>query len=832
MADIKRYFFSNDNLNKLNNKLGDHFEIDNEESFRAIRELLKKQMNNIFIKNKANLNKLPIPKMLKYLNEKSMEAVITVTNDVKNRVKQQNNHNGRSNTQQQRQPVPQRQPAPQQRQMSGSGRDRVRTEKQESNDGLIGMGSDMGGYAPIASGDGEYITADGRMGKKFLTGVNTNDFYNKNNDDDDPMQRYAKMRSDYENGMGLTMNGQQNGNINNNMMMNGGHNEHMMGYNPNIEGNTTNNLPSIDFSLDGGGISTKRRRNQDNLMQNSQNNGQFNQQHSFDGYDNNNYTADIYGGIEQFGGNIGGSIDQHGTQYNQGNMNQYNQSNMNQYNQGNMNQYNQGNMNQYNQGNMNLQSNVRGMGQQQQIGQNATSQYGQQVSQYGQINSVSQYPQLMVQPTQYTNYNKSNLNIGQTGYGDMEHLIKTNEKLCKTVGNKSGINPQLLQTMDAKQTEKMLKQLAKLSLQHKTNNNSDTDSSDTDNNSVSSDSSTEKYKKPKNKSDKLAKLVGALAEMKNKNNESKNKLNKVVKNVVESVVPKDSKTKTKTKKKIESSSESSTDTESEKDTSDSSSVSDSENEKKSNKKIENTKKQVSNKKDVLNKITTKILNVNSKDYESNPILYSDYLVDFDKEFGDDLKNVVDIKITDIKIPTIPEINDTCNTLIINYTNDDSEESNELTFPDGKYEINEIIELINDTLSENNCNIIANVKNDKVIFKHTDNENFTLDCSGKSIGKYLGFNKELYENKSEYVAEKLHVFIPGTKYMYIKNIASDTPFAQIEEDGSFKQNITTFESPISKLSCMIIQFKPEITTEKKFINFGKEPHTITFTFTVM
>ena len=54
---------------------------------------------------------------------------------------------------------------------------RPRNGKRNTSNELDGIdGGSFAGFAPIPSGNGEFMAADGSMGEKFMTGVNNNDF--------------------------------------------------------------------------------------------------------------------------------------------------------------------------------------------------------------------------------------------------------------------------------------------------------------------------------------------------------------------------------------------------------------------------------------------------------------------------------------------------------------------------------------------------------------------------------------------------------------------------------------------------------------------------------
>ena len=78
-----------------------------------------------------------------------------------------------------------------------------------------------------------------------------------------------------------------------------------------------------------------------------------------------------------------------------------------------------------------------------------------------------------------------------------------------------------------------------------------------------------------------------------------------------------------------------------------------------------------------------------------------------------------------------------------------------------------------------------------------------------------------------MSEISHAFNEKPVYLYFKNISKDIPFAVINPDSSIlEQKIKSFDMAIPELSCLIVQFKNEITSEDKyFVNLHETPHTM-------
>ena len=168
----------------------------------------------------------------------------------------------------------------------------------------------------------------------------------------------------------------------------------------------------------------------------------------------------------------------------------------------------------------------------------------------------------------------------------------------------------------------------------------------------------------------------------------------------------------------------------------------------------------------------------------------------------------------------PKINETCNLFEI--------DGNEFALETGSYSLDEIIDMFNEQLESENCNIKITQKGQKIVIQHTEGSNFEIDCTTNSMGKFLGFTKSKYTGESSYTSDVNHAFIKKPIYLYIKNIENDKPFAIISPDGSFEQKISKFDLPISELACLIIQFRNKITNDKSdLVNFGDVVNSITF-----
>lgn len=271
--ELEKYFFSDKNINKLTQTFGEKYQIQNRNELIACRNILKSQMTMFFEKFKSDLySQLKSQKMtgrdaLKFLNQGSIKLL------QKTYTARKQAHNKTPN----KQPISQR----------------------VQQKGIEDYDTGAGSYAPIASGDGEFITADGRMGKNFaMGGMGANQqpqYSDKKMSQDDIEKQYLMRQTEYTgdvsmmnggNNMGGNNMGGNDFNMNGMDNMNGGIGDLGMQYNPNLNANRNQRPPEIDFSLDGSGA--KRRQEQTSNLQMPQMQGQdnSNQFMGIEGFDN------------------------------------------------------------------------------------------------------------------------------------------------------------------------------------------------------------------------------------------------------------------------------------------------------------------------------------------------------------------------------------------------------------------------------------------------------------------------------------------------------------------------------------------------------------------
>ena len=818
--EIKTDFFSRDNLSALTNKLGSRLGVEDQAQSDGCRELLKSQMKIIFEKNKGILNKAPAQKVLKHLNEKSIELCTRIFNEKMNKQRSsksmgQYSMNRETEVYGDRRNKVQRRP-------SGGERRGGQREMVGMMDDISGGGG--GSYAPIQSGQGEFIAADGSMGKKFLQGVNMNDFLKLGSKKDiagELERRMLERTGDYDNGAMMDMGGGGMGNMGGGNMMGMGNMGGNMQYNPNMGGRQQRQ--EMDFSLDGSGVK-KTRDSQGNPIDDQMDpnlammmgmgggnmGGMGNMSGGFGGMDPM--------GMGMVGGSLGGDM-----QYNPnmgmggGSLGGDMQYNPNMGMGGGNVQYNP-NMNMGG-GNMQYTPNIENVHQprmmQNNFGQQRNDNFNTQQDNNMQMNQMmmammQMNPAMMQQMMQQMGGNR-NFQMGGEGGNDLEAMTQINNDLKRSVANQLGINPQNVINMSSEEIGRLAERVKNQ------NNNSESDKSEQD----SDDSLGGKKRKSSKQKTSTAEMLKALLELKSKNNKVKKDLNKTVVGVVnklgkkkaepESEESEEEKPKPKKTVKIVEPKKKKEESESESD----------ESEKPRPRSTKSTLKSVPKK-----KTTNMTLTIECDKIEEDPNNYNDYMVDFKNEFGKDLSDIANITLTSVNVPFMPNIDEESNKLSIVY----NDECNELEFEidDQNYNINEIIDQINESMNELETGIVAKLKSGKVIMEQQDDEEFEIICNENSIAKYLGFSKKKYSGKSQYISENETSFINGPIYLYLKNLSQNEPFAILHSDGNYEQKFKLSQN-IPKMSCIILQFKSE---NKKLVNFAGTPHTLSFSFDIL
>jgi hypothetical protein len=843
--EVKDKFLSKTNLNFLCKKLGEKLDLESGDQMDACAELLKEQMKSTYKQNEQNLNKAPAEKVVKILNKKTFDSCEQlynnrVTNSKRSRsIGQYSMERDREINGNRQNRIPKRAAAT----ATSRRRERSSGSSGSSGSGLRGMDENMGGFggfASVPSSEGEFIAADGSMGKSFVTDRNYNDDLQMNNKraiKGDLMREALVRKSTYEGGTGLgevdpntgmpmVTHDQQYGNNNygnnnygNNNYRNDNHGNNNynngMSYDPNPYGNKQPQQ-EINFALDGGDSRTKTRDGFGNDI--SSNDG------GYGGYGDNSYGG--YNGMDSMGGMGGmGGMDQSGFQGNggfQGN-NGYNENMMR------LMQEQQGGMGGSN--GMNGMNDINHMGSMNNMLQNMQQpqqSYNNQQQPQQQQQLDPNMMQMMMQMMQMMNQGGGD----QQGDNSLEldELKRKNNEMSASLAYGLKMSPQELIDKDPEEIGHIVDMIKSGKTPKRRNYDTSSDESSDD----------EQLTKGMSVKDKLQLLL----KMKKQNKTKGKKLHKYVENSVDHIkknkydCSSDSenssdeeivhKHKHKTKKSAKKPTKKLTKKilhESSDESSDESPVKPAPSKLKSSKKltkiVEPTESDNSDNSDnsetehnakTINKQTIK---VSSEDY-INP---SSYMHDFKTDDDDGLFNVTEINIKNINVPFSPSITDESNSLIIN--------GDDYALEVGSYDFDEILDSFNESFADNDNPITIYEKGHNVVIESTDGSTFEVDCTENSMANILGFTKETYSGKSKYVAETRHAFISTPVYMYIKNINNEKPFAVIYPDGKIKQKISKFDDPIGELSCLIIQFRNDQTSDKTdLVNFGNSSNDMT------
>lgn len=798
--EVQKLFLNKNNLNNLCDKLGKKLNMEDEDQYQACKVLLQAQMKHIFKQNKDNLNKAPPEKVVRKLNELAFNSCVKIyykkIGENTNSLSQMSMDREREIYGDRRNRVTARP-----RSTSSSGKKSFSgVREMEDNQG------NFGGYASFGNCDGGFYSASGGMGKKMLMNVNLNDemgFGTKKDISGELERRMLERSGTYDGGPGMMMIDPMTG-----MPMQTSNEYRDDQYNPNTYNPNVYNSnmgydgfsmrkqrpPEINFRLDGGVSRADRDEN---------------------GNDISGLVPD--GNDGDYGGGFGGYGDPMAQQW-------YSQ---------------QMNMGQNGYGDENIMS--RMMQEQQQRGlmdDNMNNMNGGNMYQQNQ-NPMIQMMQMM------TAMMMGNGMIPQQQQQDNEitEMVKRNAELSNSIAEKLNINPQRLRDMDADEIDDIREMVRRKKGKQRYN-----DSDEEEYNSEDEDESEREL----SKNDK----INLIKELKRQKREKSKKLDKYVKNKIKQLDSEEEedensdddrkyqqkKSRKDDKKQVKNEREkqiAKNNKKNKREDSDDDNVMKSDSEKddteiedESEKEIVNNKKSSSNNhknnKDKDNKekrsLKTQTIRVvaKSEDLSDDP---SDYMISFGENGEDLLENVSLISIENLKIQLQPELDKSCNELII--------DGDRLVLEPDEYKITEIIDAMNKILEESQRPINISLKNGKVIIENIDNDKFEIDCSENSMGKLLGFTKESYSGKSKYISELNHAFISKPIYLYIVNISNDEPFAVIETDGNIEQKMSGsfIDCPISELKCMIVQFRNKMTSDKKdLVNFGGVHNEIEFSIT--
>ncbi len=801
--NIKDYFFSKNNILLLTSKLAKDRNVSssNKDAIYGCKQLVTHYMNLIYSKNEEALQHVRSDpkKVIAKLNGKTLDMCRKYFEE-----KESKSSHGNERSREKYVNVKRRQP--QQKQIM------------ENDDSA-------GGYASFTADarPGSFISATGSIGNDMMATVEaTRQMYNggdgkilggsKRDSENEIERRLAERAAQYDGGgYGGDMQGYGGG---------------MQGYGGGMQGYGGNNSfgrqrpPEIDLSSDGSGL----RRNRDDQG---------------NPLDNDGYQMNGFGGMPGFNGGMQGGMQGgfNGMDPSMGNFSGLDQYQSNYGDNGDI----MSRVSQYqNEGNF--------------AGNNMTrQQMNPQMQQMNPQMMQQMNPQLMMQFMQMMQNQQQNFPMGGRVGEDFDASANLNHQLKSSLASQLGVNLQSLQSMDSSEIGKLVENATYMTK----HNDNPYESDDERKQKKHSNRKLEMLNKLKQLMQSKSKNSNSESEQEQSDSDDSDKKSKKKKQPVPSKQSNNKKSlqkKTKDQSSDEESQHSSSDDESKnksknksKNNSDDDSEKDSEEELRLPKQSKNVrfnsneiKKNIENNKKVAAKSSLKKPVSKASDKSNNKTLqiccdkivddpadYNDYMVVLAEEMGEKLKNVSEIKITGLDIPVTPNINDTCNTFSMSF--DDM--SKNFVFGDGKYTIAEIIDTCNEQFEQLKWNIIISADEDnKLVFENSDEEPFKLDFTTNSIGKFLGFTKDVYDYDYKYVAENTHAFVKECVHLFIKNIDNENPIAIIHCDGSFDQKITTFSPAIGELPCLVLQFRNDVESEEddKFEFYGM-PHKINFKF---
>lgn len=785
---IRNIFFGEKNIQSLTKIIGDELNIDDTQAAKnACRSLLVSQMDLVFKKNKEKIIRADPRKILPKLNNKSVNEVFKVYRTHMENNKMPNERRDRSER-------------PTKTDMTRKT-DTVRKFNNKNKEPrAMTYGTTDTGFAPVTSGDGEYITATGEIGKKMFFGnINEQMAMNNRLSNKEELERQILLRkAEYEGGEDIY------GNM--------GASNPLYGYMGMGNGNNNRRPQDLNFCMDGGdtrGIANGNVENTPKAIFNPMMGMDMNQNQMGGGMMNMNMNMNpnqMGSGMANMnypmmGGNIvdvmrnknNNDVETRMAQM-EAERNGYSMCmpdmNMNM----NMNPMNMNPMN-MNMNPMNMNMNMNPM-----------------------MNS-------MMNPM-ISGQNNQNFHMGgRGGSSEIEELIKDKKREAASI---MGLNPESLINLSPEQIDSLLS---------KSKHDTSSDSSSSDESESSND---------KKKLYAKEMLLKRLQNKKMMNEKSHKKLGSEVSNVLTKIKNSKSATK-KNKSKRSSSSESSSESDDQKGSTDSSesSSSDTKHDSSESEDAPKKKSQINNvvrvkkrgNSDVKNSVTTSyqkdslkkhLLTIKSDEW-TEPQFYNNYQVDIVPP----IKNLKKILIVgQSEFPVLrPIIDDKHNIFGIIYENDTL--PIELEPGDG-YKITEIISGINDALKEDSIPI--RIKEDNkghIIIENTVGKTFKLDLKNNSMGPYLGFQEQEYSGKNKYLSECSHMFLDKSYYMFIKEISATDPICEVSPDGKVIQLIENIvglpdiKTKNANVSTLTIQYRENKSIKSDLIDFYEEPHEISF-----
>lgn len=217
-----------------------------------------------------------------------------------------------------------------------------------------------------------------------------------------------------------------------------------------------------------------------------------------------------------------------------------------------------------------------------------------------------------------------------------------------------------------------------------------------------------------------------------------------------------------------------------------------------------------------NKIIKNLININSKNSIDND---GNYKINFDKTY-------VSIKKIIMRSYDIPK----CENNVTKYSNSFklsfNDEPKGFTLEHNNYNIQELLETIQEYYKDIGENLDVYVKDDKVVMKHNENKSFEILCEDNNINYLLGFCKNKYRDCSMYIAETSPNLSTNVVYLFINNINAEQPFAIINLDDDEHQEFM-IEKQIDKITNFILSFHVGKNVYSPLYDFEDKMYTMTF-----
>lgn len=241
---IKDIFFGDKNIKLLTKYLGDELDIEDTKSARnACRSLVVNQMKLVYEKNKDKIIRANPQKILPKLNEKSVDEALKAyslhmrnTDDGRGNGRGNGRDNGRDNGRGDR-----------------NGNNNNRRKQKTNGPRPTYSGGDSSGYAPITSGEGDFINAFGEIDNGFWKKNQASmmsQFGSKNSNKEDIDRQVMMRKAAYDNGEEFD---DENGGMGGMGGMDGmGGMNPYMGYGMMPLGNKKFRPPEMNFCVDGG----------------------------------------------------------------------------------------------------------------------------------------------------------------------------------------------------------------------------------------------------------------------------------------------------------------------------------------------------------------------------------------------------------------------------------------------------------------------------------------------------------------------------------------------------------------------------------------------------